>query len=57
MGKIIQFPLARIRRRRAAGVFADFGELALLERAQLKLLGACTGGAVMLTAALQLVAG
>jgi hypothetical protein len=55
MGKIIQFPVARVRRRRLAlGVFADFGELALVERAQLKLLAACAASAVVLTVALQL---
>jgi hypothetical protein len=56
MGKIIQFPRARIRRRRqvAGWVFADFGELALLERAQLKLFAACATYAVLLTAALHL---
>jgi len=57
MGKIIHFPVARVRRRRqvAAQVFADFGELELLERAQLKLFAACAASAVLLTAALQLL--
>lgn len=54
MGKIIQFPIARLRAKRAAAVFADFGELALSERAQLRLFAACASGAVLLTALLQL---
>jgi len=54
MGKIIHFPVARRRRQVAAWVFADFGELELLERAQLKLFAACAASAVLLTAALQL---
>ena len=60
MGKIIQFPVARVQQRRrptaALTAFADFGELDLLERAQLKLFAACTAGAVLLTLALQIVA-
>lgn len=57
MGKLIQFPIARIRARRAAAVFGDFGDLASLERAQLKLFGACASGAVALSALLQLAVG
>ena len=54
MGKLIQFPIARLRARRATAVFADFGELALIERAQLRLFAACASAAVVLTALLQL---
>lgn len=58
MGKIIQFPIARIRQRRqpARTAFLAFGELQLVERAQLKLLGACLISATLLTALLQLAA-
>jgi len=56
MGKIIQFPVARTRRgqRHAALAFDAFGELQSVERAQLKLLAACTAGAALLMLALQL---
>lgn len=57
MGKLIQFPIARIRARRAVAVFGDFGDLASLERAQLKLFTACAGTAVALSALLQLAVG
>ncbi|HEY6079311.1 MAG TPA: hypothetical protein VIW29_10935 [Polyangiaceae bacterium] len=59
MGKIIHFPIARIRQRRlpAPAAFHAFGELQLVERAQLKLLGCCLLGATLLTALLQLAAG
>lgn len=59
MGKIIQFPLARIPQRRSsrAAVFTAFGEMESLERAQLKLFAACAACAVLLTAAFQLAAG
>ena len=59
MGKIIHFPIARIRQRRlpAPAAFHAFGELQLVERSQLKLLGCCLLGATLLTALLQLAAG
>jgi hypothetical protein len=51
MGKLIQFPIARFGNRRvaAAGVFT--------ERGQLKLVSGCAGLALLVTLALQLVAG
>lgn len=57
MGKLIQFPVARARRvrRPTAGAFAAFGELELVERAQLKLLGTCVAAATALMGALQLL--
>ena len=59
MGKLIQFPVARSRRvrRPAAGAFAAFGELDLVERSQLKLLSACVAGATVVMAAVQLALG
>jgi hypothetical protein len=59
MGKLIQFPIARFGNRRvaAAGVFTAFGELEALERGQLKLVSGCAGLALLVTLALQLVAG
>ena len=56
MGKVIQFPVARVRRRQrhAALAFEAFGELQAVERAQLKLLAICTAGAALLMLALQL---
>jgi hypothetical protein len=56
MGKVIRLsvPERRVRRTRAA--FADFGQLASLERAQLRLFAACALGAALLPLALQLVA-
>lgn len=60
MGRVIQFPLARAQQRRrptaALVAFADFGELDLLERAQLRLFAGCTAGAVLLTIAFQILA-
>jgi hypothetical protein len=58
MGKVIQFPTARIRQRRQPTrvAFAAFGELELVERAQLKLLGGCLAFATVLTGLLQLAA-
>ena len=59
MGKLIRFPAARSRRMRrpAAGAFAAFGELELMERAQLKLMSACMAGATVVMAAVQLALG
>ena len=58
MGKIIAFPIARIRARRPKPmVFAGFGELAALERAQLRLFGACLALALAAVTALQLAVG
>jgi hypothetical protein len=59
MGKLIQFPLARIQRQRrsSAVAFNAFGELASLERAQLKLFALCAASSVILTGALQLAFG
>jgi hypothetical protein len=59
MGKVIQFPTARIRQRGrpAAGVFAAFGELQLVERAQARLFAACAGAALLAVVALQLATG
>lgn len=56
MGKIIQFPVARLPRpaRHAALPFDAFNELKAVERAQLKLLAACTAAAGLLIATLQL---
>lgn len=56
MGKLVQFPVSRIRRPRhvAAERFGAFGELRSVERAQLKFLAVCCAATVMLTAALQL---
>jgi hypothetical protein len=56
MGKVIRLSVAHKRMRRANAVFADFGELASLERAQLRLFAACALGAALLPLALQLVA-
>jgi hypothetical protein len=59
MGKLIQFPIGRPRSRRSAtaGVFGAFGELEVLERAQLKLITGCAGLALLATFALQLAVG
>lgn len=56
MGKLIQFPVSRVRRSRHVALprFGAFGELRAVERAQLKFLAVCCAAAVMLTAALQL---
>jgi hypothetical protein len=58
MGKLIQFPASRVRRARhgAAGLFGAFGELASVERAQLKFLAVCCGATLTIAAAaLQLI--
>jgi hypothetical protein len=59
MGKVIQFPLARAQERRhhAAVAFDAFRELALLERAQLKLFALCAASVVIVAGALQLALG
>jgi hypothetical protein len=58
MGKLIAFPIARLRARRArTNVFEVFGELEMLERAQLKLFGACLGVSALAFAALELAVG
>lgn len=59
MGKIIQFPVARMQRRQqhAALAFDAFGEMQSVERAQLKLFAACAACAGVLLAALQLANG
>lgn len=59
MGKLIRFPVARVRRvpRPAAGAFAAFGELELVERSQFKLFAAYVAGAAALMGALQIVVG
>ncbi len=59
MGKLIQFPIKRLRSRRcvAVGVFGAFGELETLERGQLKLVTGCAGVALLFGLALQLAIG
>ena len=58
MGKIIAFPIARIRARRAKpAMFEVFGELEVLERAQLRLFGACLAFTLAAVTALQLAVG
>jgi len=59
MGKLIQFPIARLRTRRAAAmsVFSAFGELESLERSQLKLVTFSCSVAVVVTLVLQLTLG
>jgi len=59
MGKLIQFPIDRLRSRRhtAASVFSAFGELDTLERGQLRMMTACAGVAVLCMFVLQLVLG
>ena len=56
MGKIIQFPVARMQRRQrhAALAFDAFGEMQSVERAQFKLFAACIACAALLMAALQI---
>jgi hypothetical protein len=56
MGKVIRLSVADRRVRRANAAFADFGQLASLERAQLRLFAVCVSAAVLLPLALQLVA-
>jgi hypothetical protein len=59
MGKLIQFPIDRLRRRRsaAANVFRAFGELETQEREQLRMLTGYAGVALLCMVALQLVLG
>ena len=58
MGKLIAFPIARLRSRRPrTHVFEVFGECEMLERAQLRLFGACVGFALACVTALQLAVG
>jgi hypothetical protein len=59
VGRLIQFPIARVRRsrRHSAVAFDAFGELAMLERAQMKLFALCACCAIIVTGALQLAAG
>jgi hypothetical protein len=56
MGKLIRFPVARVRRP-AAVAFAAFDELKLVERSQFKLFAAYVAGAAALMGALHLVTG
>jgi hypothetical protein len=59
MGKLIAFPRAKVMPGRHPGrsLFQGFHELASLEHAELRLVGACTVGALLLMAALGLVLG
>ncbi len=58
MGKLIAFPIARLRARRPrTNVFEVFGELEMIERAQLRLFGACLGFTLAAFAALQIAVG
>jgi hypothetical protein len=59
MGKVIQLAAVRGRRVRhpATQPLTAFGELAQVERSQLKLMAACLGGATAVMIALQLVVG
>jgi hypothetical protein len=59
MGKLIQFPIDRLRSRRyaAAHVFSAFGELEALERGQLRLVTASAAVALVFAVALQLALG
>jgi hypothetical protein len=61
MGKLIQFPIDRLRHRSrrlaTAGVFSAFGELETLERHQLKVMTGYGGVAVLCMFVLQLVLG
>jgi len=61
MGKLIQFPIDRLRTRRrrlaAAGVFSAFGELETLERHQLKVMAGYASVALLCLFALQLALG
>jgi hypothetical protein len=56
MGKLIRFPIDRLRSRRyaAAKVFSAFGELETLERGQLRLVTGCAGVALLIGLVLQL---
>lgn len=59
MGKLIQFPIGRLRSRRlaTAGVFNAFGELETLERHQLRVMSGYAGVALLCMFVLQLVLG
>lgn len=58
MGKLIPFPMARVRRRPVTvGAFNAFSELDSVEHKQLKLMVACICGALLFTFGLQLAAG
>jgi hypothetical protein len=59
MGKLIQFPIDRLRSRRYAGtsVFSAFGELEALERGQLRLVTGCACVAVLCVSVLQIALG
>lgn len=59
MGKLIQFPIDRLRSRRAAhtSVFSAFGELETFERHQLKVMSGYAGVALLCMFVLQLVLG
>lgn len=59
MGKLIQFPIDRLRNRRpaSAAVFSAFGELETLERQQLRMMAGYAGVALLCMFALQLVLG
>lgn len=59
MGKLIQFPIARIQRRRhaVAHVFDAFGDLETLERSQMKLVAGSFGIALLATLLLQVTLG
>ena len=61
MGKLIQFPIDRLRHRShrlaATGVFSAFGELDALERHQLKVMTGYAGVALLCMFALQIVLG
>ena len=59
MGKLILFPIDRLRSRRSANtsVFTAFGELETFERSQLRMMTACAGVALLCMFALQLVLG
>ena len=61
MGKLIQFPIDRLRQRShrlsTAGVFSAFGELETLERHQLKVMTGYAGVALLCMFVLQVVLG
>ena len=61
MGKLIQFPIDRLRHRSrrfaTASVFSAFGELETLERHQLRVMTGYAGVALLCMFALQIVLG
>ena len=61
MGKLIQFPIDRLRHRSRrlanAGVFSAFGELETLERHQLRVMTGYAGVALLCMFVLQVVLG